>query len=201
MINHRNSKVLRWPHRLLQLTIFYLRMIVFCFFKESGEGAKELSSLVNDYCQASVQQINKYNSLIFFTMGCPEPNQDPIKEILEVNNEALNERYLGTSINVGSSRYGTFKFLRDRVWSKVEGWLEKILSARGKRSSLNRLPQFIYFHCFFRLPRGLGEHINSPTYQFWLPRRFTTLGVLFWSWLPFVAEHSLFYEYSCKHSC
>jgi hypothetical protein len=49
----------------------------FLFFKESGEGAKELSSLLNDYCQASVQQINKYNSLIFFTKGCPQPDQDP----------------------------------------------------------------------------------------------------------------------------
>jgi hypothetical protein len=52
--------------------------------------------------------------------------------ILGVNTEALNQRYLGMPTGVGSLRYGTFKFLRDLVWSKVKGWLEKILSAGGK---------------------------------------------------------------------
>jgi hypothetical protein len=27
--------------------------------------------------------------------------------------------------DVGNSKYGMFKFLKDRVWSKVKGWLEK----------------------------------------------------------------------------
>jgi hypothetical protein len=49
-----------------------------------------------------------------------------------VNNEARNERYLGMPTDVGTSRYGTFKFLRDRVWSKVKGWLEEILSVIGE---------------------------------------------------------------------
>jgi len=34
--------------------------------------------------------------------------------------------------DVGNSFNGTFKFLRDRMWSKIKGWLEKILSAGGK---------------------------------------------------------------------
>jgi hypothetical protein len=54
------------------------------------------------------------------------------KIVLEVPNKALNDRYLGMPTDVGSSRNGTFKFLRDWVWNKVKGWLEKILSASGK---------------------------------------------------------------------
>jgi hypothetical protein len=80
-----------------------------------------------------LQRINKDKSSIYFTKGCPRPRRNVIKAILEVSNEALNERYLGMPTDVGTSRYGTFKFLRDRVRSKVKGWLEKILSTGEKR--------------------------------------------------------------------
>jgi hypothetical protein len=39
---------------------------------------------------------------------------------------------MGMPTDVGTSRSGTFKFLKDRVWGKVKGWLEKILSVGGK---------------------------------------------------------------------
>jgi hypothetical protein len=55
-----------------------------------------------------------------------------VKQVLEVNTEALNGLYLGMPTEVGSSRYGTFKILKDRIWSEVKGWLEKILSIGGK---------------------------------------------------------------------
>jgi hypothetical protein len=41
------------------------------FFKGSREGAEELSGLLEIYCQASGQRINKDKSSIFFTKGCP----------------------------------------------------------------------------------------------------------------------------------
>jgi hypothetical protein len=65
--------------------------------------------------------------------------------------------------DVGSSKYGTFKFLKDRVWGKVKGWLEKILSSGGKDVLIKSVAQAIpvYSMYCFRLPRGLCDHINS----------------------------------------
>ena len=34
--------------------------------------------------------------------------------------------------DVGNSKSGDLKFLKDRVWNKVKGWMEKILSVGGK---------------------------------------------------------------------
>jgi hypothetical protein len=82
---------------------------------EISAGAEELSSLLSNCYQASRHKINKEKSSIFFTKGCPQVTRDAIKGILEVNTEALNERYIGMPTDVGSSRYGTFKFLQDRV--------------------------------------------------------------------------------------
>jgi hypothetical protein len=34
--------------------------------------------------------------------------------------------------DVGSSVNGAFKYLKDRVWKRVQAWLELLLSAAGK---------------------------------------------------------------------
>lgn len=60
------------------------------FFKGSREGAEELSNLLEVYCQASGQRINREKSSIFFTKGCPQATRDTVKGILHVDNESLN---------------------------------------------------------------------------------------------------------------
>jgi hypothetical protein len=79
------------------------------------------------------------------------------------------DRYLGMPTDVGSSKNGTSKFLRDRVWAKVKGWLEKILSYGGKEVLIKSVDQAIpiYSMACFRPPRGLCNHINSLIRQFW----------------------------------
>lgn len=47
-------------------------------------------------------------------------------------NEALSANYLGMPSDVGSSKNGAFKYLKDYLWSKVQGWIEKTMSSAGK---------------------------------------------------------------------
>jgi hypothetical protein len=47
-------------------------------------------------------------------------------------NEALSEKYLDMPIDMDSSLSGAFTHLKDRVWQKVQGWMERSLSAGGK---------------------------------------------------------------------
>uniref|UniRef100_A0A453II97 Reverse transcriptase domain-containing protein n=1 Tax=Aegilops tauschii subsp. strangulata TaxID=200361 RepID=A0A453II97_AEGTS len=75
--------------------------------------------LLETYCKASGQRINHEKSSIFFSEGCPQVRRDEVKQILNVHNESLSERYLGMPTDVGQSKMGTFKYLRDRVWEKV----------------------------------------------------------------------------------
>ena len=69
--------------------------------------------------------------------------------------------------DVGNSRSGDFKFLKDRVWNKVKGWMEKILSVGGKviKSVAQVIP--VYSMSCFKLPRSLCEHLNSLIRKFW----------------------------------
>jgi hypothetical protein len=59
--------------------------------------------------------------------GCPEGSRQTVKNILQVPNETLIEKYIGMPSNVGRSLNGAFKYLRDKVWKRVHGWLEQML--------------------------------------------------------------------------
>jgi hypothetical protein len=59
-----------------------------------------------------------------------------------VENESLSERYLGMPTDVGNV---TSILLRDHVWSKIKGWLEKILSTSGKEVQVKSIAQIYTF--------------------------------------------------------
>ena len=71
--------------------------------------------------------------------------------------------------DVGSSVTGAFSYLKDRVWKKVQGWMEQSLSAGGKEVLIKAVAQAIptYSIVCFRLPRGLCKHIDSLLRNFW----------------------------------
>jgi hypothetical protein len=60
-----------------------------------------------------------------------------------VDNEALSERYLSMPIDVGSSVTGAFSYLKDRVWKKVQGWMEQCLWTGGKEVLIKVVAQAI----------------------------------------------------------
>lgn len=70
-------------------------------FKANVEGSEEVSNLLDIYCRASGQRINHEKSSIFFSKGCPESIKEEVKNSLNVQNESLNERYLGMPTDVG----------------------------------------------------------------------------------------------------
>jgi hypothetical protein len=75
------------------------------FVKDSQEGAMEVVSLLDKYCNASGQRINLENSSVFFSKSCPEAICLAVKN---VSNDTLNEKYLGMPSDVGRLLHGAF---------------------------------------------------------------------------------------------
>lgn len=132
------------------------------FFKENGVGANKVYQVLDTYCQATGHRINYSKSSIFFSKGVPDSVREEIKEILNVPNKILNEKYLGMPSDVGSSKNSAFKYLKDRLWSKVQGWIESIMSSAGKKVLVKSVAQAVpvFSMSCFKLPRGLCEHLN-----------------------------------------
>ena len=110
-------------------------------FKASVEGANAVSNLLDTYCNASGQRINNAKSTIFFSKGCVQSAKDQVMNMLNVTNESLNAKYLGLPTDVGQSKNGTFKYLPDRVWEKIKGWMSKVLSSMGKEALIKVVAQ------------------------------------------------------------
>ena len=73
-----------------------------------------------------------------------------------------HERYLGLSAVVGRRKKVILNYIKDRVWGKLQGWKEKILSQVGKEVLLNVMVQVIptFAMSFFRLLIGLCQYIE-----------------------------------------
>jgi hypothetical protein len=92
-----------------------------------------------------------------------------VKNILNVPNETLNEKYLGMPSDIGRSTNGAFKYLKDRIWKWIQGWLEQTLASGGKEVLIKSVAQVIptFSMSCFKLPRGLCLAINSMLRNFW----------------------------------
>ena len=133
------------------------------FFKANRKSAEAIKEALNNYCRASGQQVNMDKSSIHFAKGVGGSIREEIKVLLDVHNEALSEKYLGMPTDVGTSSNGAFKYLKDQVWKRVQGWLEQALSAGGKEVLIKAVAQAIptYSMSCFRLLRGLCKHIDG----------------------------------------
>ena len=106
------------------------------------------------YCDASGKKINTDKSSIYFSKGVPEATRNEIKNVLDVQNESLSEKYLGLPTDVGTSKEGSLRYLKDRIWKHIQGWMEKCLSAGGKEVLIKSVAQSIptYLMSCFKLP-------------------------------------------------
>lgn len=139
------------------------------FFRATRESAREIKEVLQLYCQASGQMVNMDKSSIFFAKGCNQSLRDAIKMELKVHNESLSQKYLGLPSDVGASANGSFKYLKDRVWEKVQGWMEKCLSTGGKEVLIKSVAQAVptYSMSCFWLPCGLCQYIDGLLRKFW----------------------------------
>lgn len=94
--------------------------------------------------------------------------RNSIKAILTVPNELLIERYLGLPSDVGRSKNGCFRYLKDRLWAKVQGWIEQCMAASGKEILIKSVAQAIptYSMACLLLPRGLCNTIDTMLRKF-----------------------------------
>ena len=51
---------------------------------------------------------------------------------LSIGFEARSERYLGLPVLVGKSKKRSFEYIKKKIWSRIQGWQEKLISKAGK---------------------------------------------------------------------
>ena len=83
------------------------------------------------------------------------------------------ERYLGLPAVVGKNKKASLNYIKERVWNKLQGWKEKLLSQVEREVLLKVMVQAIptfAMGCFL-LPVGLIHDIEMMIRKFWWGQR------------------------------
>ena len=81
----------------------------------------------------------------------------------------MNERYLGLLVFVGQSRKKVFSYLKDRVWKRIQGWKEKMLSRAGKEVLIKAVAQATPTFAMgcFDITKDLCDQISTMICWYW----------------------------------
>lgn len=92
-----------------------------------------------------------------------------MKQSLGINRDTLDEKYLGLPIHVERSRTKTFAYIKDRIWRRIQGWKEKLLSRTGKEILIKAVASAIptYAMACFDLTKELCDQISKMICHYW----------------------------------
>ena len=128
---------------------------------------------MDQYEKASEQRINKEKTTLFFSKVLPLATKNDIKNLFGVPEIKEYEKYLGLPAVVGRNRSASLNFIKERVWGKIQGWKEKLLSQAGKEVLLKAVVQTIptFAMSSFHLLVGLCRDIEVMIRKFWWGQR------------------------------
>ena len=86
-----------------------------------------------------------------------------MKLSLSIDKEVSGEKYLGLPVSVGISRKKTFDYIKKKIWTRIQGWQEKLLTKFGKEILVKAVAQSIptYAMSCFDLTKGLCDELNT----------------------------------------
>ena len=131
--------------------------------------ATSLQQVLDTYCASSGQLVSDAKSSIFFSANTPVQEKVVICQHLNIDTEALNDKYLGLPAMVGVDRSDSFEYLIDRINQLVIGWKEKLLSSGGKETLIKAVAQAmpVFAMSVFKIPKKICKGMTDAIAKFW----------------------------------
>jgi hypothetical protein len=128
-----------------------------------------LMELLRRYEKASGQLVNTDKTSLFFCRNTAENLRVAIQHVIGVPEVRKLEKYLGLPSFVGRSKYPTFAQIKEKVWIRIHGWKEKLLSQAGREILIKTVAQSMptYTMNCFLLPKRICSELQSIVRQFW----------------------------------
>jgi hypothetical protein len=162
---------IRLCNNALFSTICCLKMTQWMeLIKANRESVKSLQNILHIYKVCSRKTINYNKSLVMFSANTRSVERKHVLEEFNISVEAMTEKYLRLPVHVGRYIINTFVYLKDRIWKKIHGWKERLLSKVGKdilikKNAHKQLPPLL-FHVLI-LQKQLCDLISAMIFRYW----------------------------------
>jgi hypothetical protein len=110
---------------------------------------------------------------LFFSHNTNSSRREDILNLFGATPTIQFEKYLGLPPIIGRAKKKAFNAIKDRVWRRLQGWKEKLLSQAGREVLIKSIIQAIptYTMCCFNFPLRLCAEISSMATNFWWEQR------------------------------
>jgi hypothetical protein len=165
----------------LRINHFFFTDDSLLFCKANLREWRCVQNLLNVYEEASGQKNNREKTSVLNTKQ--DLRASIVQEVGAVSTQHF-EKYLGLPALIGHSRISSFNFIKGRIWTKLNGWKEKLLTHAGKEILLKTVIQAIpiYTMSVFRLPKTLLKEINALMGKFWWGFKENISKIAWMSW-------------------
>lgn len=139
------------------------------FARGTVQECSVIANIISIYERASGQKVNFDKIEISFSKGVPLSRRQIIRELFGVNEVERHSKYLRLPTIIGKSKKTIFSGLKDRIWKKIQGWKERLLSRAGIEVLIKAVIQALptYMMSIFCIPDGILDDIQSMMERFW----------------------------------
>lgn len=104
-----------------------------------------------------------------FGAACSEENKEEVTWVLNVQNVAREEKYLGLPTPEGRMGKERFKSMKEKLAKRFDNWNEKFMSAGAKEVLIKSVAQAIptYTMGVFKIPDTLCDELERMIRYFW----------------------------------
>uniref|UniRef100_A0A2N9I5P8 Reverse transcriptase domain-containing protein n=1 Tax=Fagus sylvatica TaxID=28930 RepID=A0A2N9I5P8_FAGSY len=158
---------------------------IMLFTKASNREVQALDACLEKYCQWSGRLVNREKSGLIFSKLVTRERKKAIK--LELNMKSIHQNaiYLGAPLFTSRNRSKDFKFLQERLESKLKGWRCKALSWAGRNTLIKSVAQALPNYTFssFDVPGSVCNKLDAVTRRFWWnPKKYSGNYLAWKSW-------------------
>jgi hypothetical protein len=139
------------------------------FFKATPQEAGRVKQVIEEYASSMGQLINPAKCSIFFGDSCPNATREAVKEVLYVQHEAFDAKYLGLPTPHGRMNKEKFESLRSSLAKSLMEWGDNHLTQAAKEVFIKSIAQAlpIYIMGVFKLPFGLCDELTRMIRNYW----------------------------------
>jgi hypothetical protein len=130
------------------------------------EGVETVKSILQIYEESSGQMINRDKSSVMFSANAKRSTKYLLLQSLELGAEASEGKYLGLPTCIGRSRAQCFAYIKERIWRRIQGWKERLMSMASKEILIKAVAQATLYPHSFDLTKSLCDDISTMLCQY-----------------------------------